>query len=163
MTFSCKDSEIMRITNIKRSVPIRLVAFLGVWMAVSNSQAIETKIPVTFSGGHETDPQDHGRPVVLVAAGLGVKPEVFRKAFSGVTPARGRGPTREEARRNKEALMKVLRPYKVTTDRLDEVSNYYRYRPQEGELWNHAEAKAHAVVEGGKLIKIVIDEPGSGY
>ena len=48
--------------------------------------ADEMKIPLTFSGGHDTDPQDHGRPVVLVAAGLGVKPEVFREAFRGVTP-----------------------------------------------------------------------------
>jgi len=81
-------------------------------MPLAVVQAAETKVPVTFSGGHDTDPKDHGRPVVLVAAGLGVKPEVFRKAFSGVTPARGRGPTGEEARRNKEALMKVLGPYK---------------------------------------------------
>ena len=132
-------------------------------MAVSSSQAIETKIPVTFSGGHETDPRDHGRPVVLVAAALNVKPEVFRKAFSGVTPARGRGPTGEEARRNKEALMKVLGPYKVTNERLDEVSNYYRYRPQNGELWTNKPAKAHAVVEEGKIKKIVVTEPGAGY
>ncbi len=55
------------------------------------AKAVETKIPVTFSGGHETDPKDHGRPVVLVAAALNVKPEVFRKAFSGVTPALGAG------------------------------------------------------------------------
>src|SRR5438874_10510075 len=89
------------------------------------ARAAETKIPVTFSGGHETDPKDHGRPVVLIAAALNVKPEVFRKAFSGVTPARGRGPTGEEARRNKEALMKVLEPYKVTNDRIHEVSGYY--------------------------------------
>src|SRR5215218_9651255 len=94
------------------------------------ARASETQLPVTFSGGHETDPKDHGRPVVLVAAALNVKPEIFRKAFSGVKPAHGRGPTGEEARRNKEALMKVLGPYKVTNDRLDEVSNYYRYRPQ---------------------------------
>jgi hypothetical protein len=132
-------------------------------MPIAVVQAVETKIPVTFSGGHETDPKDHGRPVVLVAAGLGVKPEVFRKAFGGVTPARGRGPTGEEARRNKEALMKVLRPYKITNDRLDEVSNCYRYRPQEGELWPTKPAKAYALVDDGKIKKVVVTEPGSGY
>jgi hypothetical protein len=61
----------------------------------------------------------------LIAAGLSVRPEVFREAFSGVTPARGRGPTREEARKNKAALLKVLAPQGVTNERLDEVSDYY--------------------------------------
>src|SRR3954469_16807182 len=94
----------------------------------------ETKVPVTFSGGHEYGPNDHGRPVTLIAAGLGVKPEVFREAFGGVTPSRNGPPSGELARRNKAALMKVLGPHGVTNDRLDEVSNYYRFRPQRGEL-----------------------------
>src|SRR3954469_2733132 len=142
-----------------------VISFVFVWFAGAHAmvQAIETKIPVTLSGGHETDPRDHGRPVVLIAAALNVKPEVFRKAFSGVTPARGRGPTGDEARRNKEALMKVLGPLKVTNDRLDEVSDYYRYRPQKGELWPTKPAKAYAIVEGGKITKIVVTDPGAGY
>lgn len=126
-------------------------------------RAEEKKVTVSFSGGHETDKRDGGRPVVLIAAALGVKPEVFREAFSGVTPARGRGPTGEEARANKAALMKVLQPHGITNDRLDEVSDYYRYRPQNGELWKHTEAKAHAFVEAGKIKKIVVTDPGSGY
>src|SRR3954451_20959339 len=138
------------------------IALLGVMLS-SVTQASETKIPVTFSGGHETDPKDHGRPVVLVAAALDVKPEVFRKAFSGVTPARGRGPTGDEARRNKEALMKVLGPYKVTNDRLDEVSDYYRYRPQASELWPTKPAKAYSIVDGGRIKKVIVTEPGAGY
>src|SRR4051812_40350524 len=76
-------------------------------------QAAETKIPVTFSGGHEIAKNDFGRPIPLMAAALGVKPDVFREAFSGVTPAKGRGPTGDEARKNKQALMKVLAPYGV--------------------------------------------------
>lgn len=123
----------------------------------------ETKVPVTFSGGHETDRKDGGRPVVLIAAALGVKTEVFREAFSGVTPARGRGPTGEEARKNKAALMKVLQPHGITNDRLDEVSDYYRYRPQAGELWTHKDAKAHAVVVDGKVKEIVVTDAGAGY
>ena len=121
------------------------------------------KVPLTFSGGHDTDPQDHGRPVVLVAAGLGVKPEVFREAFRGVTPARDGKPSPEQQRNNKEALMKVLKPLGVTNDRLDEVSNYYRYQPQRGELWKMTPAEGHAVVENGKIKRIVVTEPGSGY
>lgn len=127
------------------------------------SHATEEKVPVVFSGGHETDRQDHGRPVVLIAAALGVKTEVFREAFRGVTPARGRGPTGEEARKNKAALMKVLQPHGITNDRLDEVSDYYRYRPQAGELWTHKPAKAHAVVVDGRVKEIVITDAGAGY
>ncbi len=131
-------------------------------MAASGSAA-DQKIPVKLSGGHETDPKDGGRPVVLVAAGLGVKPDVFREAFRGVTPAKGRGPSPDEARRNKQALMKVLKPHGITNDRLDEVSNYYRYRPEKGEMWPTTAAKAHAVVVDGKIKEVVVTEPGSGY
>jgi hypothetical protein len=141
----------------------RCAIALWVSMVAAMAQATETKLPVRFSGGHETDPKDHGRPVVLIAAALNVKPEVFRKAFSGVTPARGRGPTDAEARRNKEALMKVLGPLKVTNERLDEVSDYYRYRPQKGELWPTKPAKAYAIVEDGKIKKTVVTAPGAGY
>lgn len=59
--------------------------------------------------------------------------------------------------------MKVLKPHGITNDRLDEVSNYYRYRPQNGEMWPIAAAKAHAVIEGGKIKQIVVTDGGSGY
>ena len=126
-------------------------------------QAAEKEVPVTFSGGHEIGRNDFGRPVVLIAAALNVKPEVFREAFSGVTPAKGRGPSGDEARRNKAALMKVLSPHGVTNERLDEVSNYYRYQPQENRLWPTTAAKAHAIVEDGRIKRIVVTNPGSGY
>lgn len=132
-------------------------------MISTNVDAAETKIPVVFSGGHETDPQDGGRPVVLIAAALEVKPEVFREAFKSVKPARDGKPSPEEARRNKEVLMKALKPHGVTNERLDEVSNYYRYQPQKGQLWKNTPAKAHALVEDGKIKEIVVTEPGSGY
>lgn len=125
--------------------------------------AAETKVPVTFSGGHDIGEKDYGRPVVLIAAGLGVSPDVFREAFSGVTPARGRGPSKDEAQKNKAALLKVLAPHGVTNDRLDEVSDYYRFQPQRGELWPTTSAKAHAIVENGKIKRIVVEEPGAGY
>lgn len=123
----------------------------------------ESKVAVSLSGGHEIGKNDFNRPVVLIAAALGVKPEVFRAAFSGVTPAKGREPTGDEARKNKAALMKVLSPHGVTNERLDEVSDYYRYQPQRKELWPTTPAKAHAIVENGKVKRIVVTDPGSGY
>lgn len=125
--------------------------------------ADEIKIPVRFIGGHETDRRDGGRPVVLVAAGLGVSPELFRQAFRGVTPARGGPPSRAQAQRNKRALLKVLGPHGVTNDRLDEVSDYYRYRPERGELWRTRDAEAQAIVKDGRIARIEITEGGAGY
>jgi len=126
-------------------------------------RAAETRVPVILSGGHDTDQRDNGRPVVLIAAALGVKPEVFRDAFSRVTPARNGKPTGDEARRNKEILLKALGPHGVTNERLDEVSDYYRYQPQKGGLWPTTAAKAHAIVEDGKVKSIVVDQPGAGF
>ncbi len=132
-------------------------------MATSPGLGAERTLPVTFSGGHDTDPKDNGRPVVLVAAGLGVKPEVFRDAFRGVNPARNGRPTREEVRRNKDVLLKALGPHGVTNERLDEVSDHYRYRRERGELWPTTPAKAHAVVVDGKVTRIVVTDGGAGY
>lgn len=154
-----KSSRIVRTLGL---------AFLGgagmaAGTTMNSAFADDAKVSITLSGGHDIDQKDHGRPVVLIAAALGVKPEVFREAFSGVTPARNGKPTGEEARRNKDALMKVLKPYGITNDRLDEVSDYYRYQPQKGDLWKNTPAKAHAVVVDGKIKEIVVTEPGSGY
>jgi hypothetical protein len=136
---------------------------LFVHTTMESSRADETNVPLTFSGGHELGKNDFGRPINLMAAALGVTPDEFRKAFSGVTPVRGRGPTGAEQRRNKEALMKVLGPLKVTNERMDEVANYYRFRPQKGELWPIKPAEAYAVVDGGEIKEIVVTTPGSGY
>jgi hypothetical protein len=122
------------------------------------------RVPVVFSGGHDTDPRDHGRPVVLVAAGLGVTPEVFRDAFSRVQPApAGREPDPAQVRRNKEALLGALAKYGVTNDLLDRVSNQYRYNPGRGELWPVKEASAYAIVRNGKVVRVVVTAGGSGY
>jgi hypothetical protein len=124
-----------------------------------------TRVPVVFSGGHETDPRDHGRPVVLVASALGVTPAVFREAFSHVHPAGpgSGGPTREEAQANKAALMSALGKFGVTNERLDEVSNYYRYPPGSRNLWKHTPAVANALVKDGAVIGYEIVSAGSGY
>jgi hypothetical protein len=141
------------------------VVAAGTLIMHASAWADEPKHAVEFAGGHDYDKKrDHGRPVVLIAAALEVTPDVFREAFSGVKPAKGGGgPSEDEARKNKAALMSVLKPHGVTNERLDEVSNFYRFRPQNGELWRVAAAKAHAVVEDGKVVKVVVDEPGYGY
>jgi len=122
-------------------------------------------VSITISGGYETDPQDHGRPVVLIAAALGVPTEVFREAFSGVTPAElsSGGPTVQKARSNKAALLKVLAPYGITNDRLDEVSDYYRYNGQQSRTWKIVPATAAAIVKNGVVTGIAVTNPGSGY
>jgi hypothetical protein len=118
---------------------------------------------VIFSGGYETDPRDHGRPVALIAAALGVKSEVFREAFSRVRPARGGPPSAERVRANKQVLMEALGKYGITNERLDEVSNYYRYRPEAGETWPHRPARAKAIITDGQVTGIEIADPGHGY
>jgi len=118
---------------------------------------------VVLNGGFETDPVDGGRPVGLIAAALGVKPEVFRKAFDEVRPARGGAPTPARAHANKEKLMAVLGPLGVSNDRLDEVSNYYRYRPESGTLWRHRQAEVKAVILDGEVKSFEITDPGAGY
>ncbi|GGI44033.1 hypothetical protein GCM10008018_05080 [Paenibacillus marchantiophytorum] len=130
----------------------------------SDSNSEQAANTVVISGGFQTDPQDKGRPVVLIAAALGVPTEVFREAFSGVTPAGlDRGPTSEEAQKNKAALLKVLAPYGITNERLDEVSNYYRYNGRGGGLWSHTQATAALTVTDGVVTGITITNPGSGY
>lgn len=118
---------------------------------------------VVFTGGHETEAVDNGRPVVLIGNALGVEPEVFRDAFSGVTPAKNGSPTAEHARANKKILMDKLSPHGITNERLDEVSNFYRYRPQNGELWKHKPAVAVAIIEDGTITGFNITDGGYGY
>jgi hypothetical protein len=121
-------------------------------------------VTVTISGGLETDPADGGRPVVLVAAALGVPTEVFRQAFSGVTPAgAGEAPDSAQVALNKQALLRVLGPYGISNEQLDTASNFYRYNGSAGETWPHEDATAVAVVENGIVTSVTITDPGFGY
>jgi hypothetical protein len=122
------------------------------------------RIPVVFFGGHETDPRDHGRPVVLIAAALGVAPEIFRAAFRQVHPADPAiGPTGAEARKNKAALLGALGKHGVTNERLDTVSNYYRYDARRHQLWPTKPAVANALVRDGVITGYELVSGGSGY
>jgi hypothetical protein len=118
---------------------------------------------VVFEGGFETDPRDGGRPVALIAAALGVTSDLFRDVFRGVTPARGGGPTASQARANKRVLLDGLGKHGVTNERLDEVSDYYRYQPQSGNRWKHRPATAVAVIADNKVTAIKILDAGAGY
>jgi hypothetical protein len=127
----------------------------------------ERRLPLIIENGHDTDPRDHGRPVVLIAAALKVPDQVFRQTFTHVHPAGpgSGGPTDAEARQNKAALMAGLSPYGVTDDRLNAVSNYYRYmRHNPGDLWRHRDAQAYAVVNAdNKVVRFDVVDPGAGY
>ena len=112
-----------------------MMVLFGVPVSGAQAEPDVARVPVVFTGGHETDPRDRGRPVALVAAALGVPADVFREAFTHVRPApAGTQPDPEAVRRNKDALMAALAPYGVTNDRLDAVSNHYRYVRSRGEL-----------------------------
>lgn len=118
---------------------------------------------VLLRNGYETDPQDGGRPVALIAAALGVKEQVFRDAFRNVQPSRFGPPSASRADANKKVLMDALSEHGVTNERLDEVSNYYRYRPQDDELWTVRPAKVAADIKDGQVIGFTIVDAGSGY
>jgi hypothetical protein len=141
-----------------------LLLVVGTARAQTGRGTAATHVPVVFSGGHETDPRDRGRPVVLVAGALGVPTEVFREAFSHVRPApAGTEPDPQQVHDNKEALLAALSRYGVTNDRLDTVSDYYRYVRGRGELWPTKPAVAYALVKDGVITGYVVTSGGSGY
>jgi hypothetical protein len=59
--------------------------------------------------------------------------------------------------------MNALAQYGVTNDRLDEVSNFYRYVRSRGELWKNAPAEGYTVVKNGQVTSVTITKPGYGY
>lgn len=119
---------------------------------------------ITISGGYELDPRDNGRPVVLIAAALGVSSEVFREAFSKVNPA-GAGQTPSDARvhSNKAVLLEALGPYGITNEQLDRVSDYYRYNRSAGEMWPTTPATIEATISNGQVTGVRLIDGGAGY
>jgi hypothetical protein len=140
-----------------------LLTIVAAFAAQARAAGAE-KVPLVITGGHETDPRDRGRPVALVAGALAVPPDVFRKAFSQVRPApAGTEPEPAQVRRNKEVLLGALKPYGVTNDELDRVSDFYRYVPGRGKLWPVKTAVGYALFKDGAFQSIVITDPGYGY
>jgi hypothetical protein len=122
------------------------------------------EIQVIITEGHDTDPQDGGRPVVLIAAALGVSSEEFREAFRHVQPAgAGTEPDPTQVKKNKSALLSALGRYGITNDFLDTVSNYYRFNGSSGETWPQTPAAATAIVTDGVVSGFRVTNPGSGY
>jgi hypothetical protein len=141
-----------------------LATAIALTLAGCTSSTIGQTVSVRVSGGLDTVAGDNGRPIVLVAGLLGVPPAVFRKAFSGVTPANpGVGPTVEQAQANKAALLSVLTPYGISNDQLDHASNTYRYDEGAGQTWPHTVATAVAIVSNGVVTAILVTSGGSGY
>jgi hypothetical protein len=154
----------MKSAVLHLAVGVLAVQSAALLWAQSGSADTTARVAVTFTGGHDTDPRDHGRPVVLIAAALNVPSEVFREAFSHVTPAAaGREPEPGQVDRNKQALLGALGPYGITNERLDAVSDYYRYNGGSGRLWRNVPATAYATVRGSVVTGFTITNPGAGY
>lgn len=153
------------------SIFLLFILFLSGCGMVSPSSGVNTTnaeptndFQVRITGGHDTDPRDGGRPVILIASALGVPPGVFREAFSHVKPApAGHEPDPSQVQRNKAALLDALGPYGIGNDLLDQVSNYYRYNRNAGETWPQTPASAIAIVSNGVISGFQIINPGSGY
>src|SRR5437868_3934220 len=97
---------------MKTTLALASLALLTLALTLRTQAAAPQKIQLAISGGHETDPRDHSRPVTLIANALGVTPEVFREAFTHVTPApAGTEPAPDQIRRNKTALLSALSKY----------------------------------------------------
>jgi len=167
--------SVVKAIIYSRSILLSIMFFLVACGSARNSTAnivvtanptaeITDGVQVMITGGHDTDPRDEGRPVVLIASALGVPSEVFREAFTHVHPAAaGWEPNPIQVRQNKAALLSGLGPYGVTNDFLDTVSNYYRFNGSAGETWPETQATAKAVVTDGVVTGFVITNPGSGY
>jgi hypothetical protein len=167
----------MQLQRLSVARPVSVLLVLMFLLAACGSQnpaAVSAKavppaagltgVQVILSGGHDTDPRDGGRPVVLIASALGVPPEVFRAAFSHVKPAAaGWEPNPVQVKLNKAALLSALGPYGITNDFLDHVSDYYRYNGSAGETWPQTPATAIAILTDGVVTGFKITNPGAGY
>ena len=60
------------------STTFACLAILTLAAARTGVTAAEKELPLEFSGGHDIGRNDYGRPVLLIAAALGVKPDEFR-------------------------------------------------------------------------------------
>jgi len=149
-------------------IAVVVTAFVGTRMVMlwdsAKARALAAGDVVAIHDGHQIDPRDGGRPVVLIASALGVSEDVFRDTFSGVQPARGlSGPSNERVQENKRVLLDALGKHGVTNERLDEVSDYYRYRPGGIDLWRHRNAVVAVKIDAGQVVGFDVIDAGAGY
>jgi hypothetical protein len=147
-------------TALAGLVTLGLAAAAG---CASSAPSSDRTVPVSLVGGFQIGADDYGRPVPLYASMLGVTPDVFRRAFSGVRPDAAHSPTSARQQTNKSALMSVLGAYHVTNDQLDRVANYYRFNSAAGQTWPQRIARAEAVVKNGTITSIRVIDSGAGY
>lgn len=140
-----------------------VAVFAGAQGSIGDTPRAAATRGTKISGGHKTTARDNGRPVKLIASALDVPKNVFRDAFSRVTPAVGGvEPDPEQVQANKATLLATLSPYGVTNDRLDEVSDYYRLNAS-GSGWTRDKARVKATVKNGRVVGFRIIKSGSGY
>lgn len=151
--------------NLNRFATLQLLVATAVAFPSAEPQKVGTTekvVNVSISGGYQTVAADRGRPVVLIAAALGVKDEVFRDAFSRVHPAPGgREPDPRDVNRNKQVLLAALSKFGITNERLDQVSNFYRCRP--GEMWRYQPAEIAVTMVGNSVKQVSVVRSGFGY
>jgi hypothetical protein len=126
------------------------------------NEGLGDSITMTITDGHDTDESDGGRPTILIAAALEVTQEQFQYAFSFVTPEDQGHLDDETAEANKAELLSRLEEYGVTNDRLDEVTDYYRYAPEDP-LWDVIPAEIEVTIIDDEVVEIEIIEAGAGY
>jgi len=146
--------ESLKESNVSPSTPTT---------ASEEVATLDGRYDVTIVGGYETNPVDMGRPTILIGSALGITEEIFSDAFSGVTPEPQGHLNEEIAQANKAILLAALAPYGITNERLDEVTNYYRYPPGSTIIWEHTPAEIVAIVENRKVIRFEIINGGAGY
>ncbi len=75
----------------------------------------------------------------------------------------GSEPSASRVRANKTVLRAAPAAHGVTNERLDTVSDYYRYAPGRNSLWTNRPAVASALVKDGAIIGYKLLHDGSGY
>jgi hypothetical protein len=59
--------------------------------------------------------------------------------------------------------MNALGKYGITNERLNQVSNFYRYASWNGGIWKNTPATADALVKNGAVVGYEITNGGAGY
>lgn len=146
------------------------IVFFGSLLVYNNTRDTKPQVPddaagrvvVEFSGGRETQPEDNGHPVTLIANALDITPQVFREAFFQFVPDAENTDT-DGWKQHLPEMMKILGPHGVTEARLTEVLDYYAGTRAGGATWPLEPAIAWATVKDGKITGFEVTTGGAGY